>query len=143
MLKTKAPAVSGIYKVTCTKNGRLYIGRSLNVQHRWKCHQYDLNRNQHRNHFLQNAWNKYGADSFTFELLEAVNPIFAELRLREQYYIDLLKPTFNISKYSGGGGGPQSEDTRQMIRVKARRRWLHNKCEKNRQWNDQLNNYRW
>jgi group I intron endonuclease len=57
---------------------------------------------------LQNAWNKYGSESFVFEVLEHCDKNL--LQEKEQYWIDLLDTCnkgFNISKKAGvhiGGG---------------------------------------
>lgn len=40
----KDASISGIYKITNLINGKIYIGQSKNIQHRWIEHQrYDLN----------------------------------------------------------------------------------------------------
>lgn len=41
----------------------------------------------------------YGFDNFTLEILEYCEP--SELIKREQYYLDLLKPEYNILKVAG------------------------------------------
>ena len=59
-------------------------------------HKYYLNLNRHHSGHLQNAWNKYGADNFKFEILEYCTE---EIMLdKEQEYLDKLKPAYNVSK---------------------------------------------
>lgn len=84
------PQTSGIYKITCTANGKFYIGSAVNLYQRWNRHQSELRSGKHQNPHLQNAWNKYGGDRFVFEVLEYVMS-FAVLE-REQYWLDKLKP---------------------------------------------------
>jgi len=52
---------------------------------------------------LQAAWNKYGPDVFTFEVLEYVLPM--SLTAREQYWFEKLKPFdkkgFNLDRVAG------------------------------------------
>lgn len=78
---------SGVYKITCLKNNKLYIGSSKNILNRWKTHKFFLKNNKHINKFLQNAWNKYGEVNFLFEILEVCEESF--LLLKEQYWMDL------------------------------------------------------
>jgi len=95
----------GIYKITNTTNNRCYIGSSININKRWNEHKNNLRKNKHDNDFLQKSWNKHGENSFLFEIIEIVpNPNI--LIIREQYYLDLLKPhnkniCYNICKIAG------------------------------------------
>lgn len=84
------PRNSGIYKITCAANDKIYIGSSNNLRQRWNEHRSDLTRNVHKNAHLQNAWNKYGEQSFVFEIVEFVMPWI--LLDREQFWLDNLKP---------------------------------------------------
>lgn len=80
---------SGVYKITCLVNNKIYIGSSINIYERWKTHLKELKHNYHSNEHLQNAWNLYGKDNFVFEVLELCDKNI--VRNREQYYIDLTK----------------------------------------------------
>lgn len=96
--------ISGIYKITCIKNGRFYIGSAKNILKRSKRHLTDLKLNKHINIHLQRAYDKYGESSFIFEIVEYCD--LYDLLIREQYYLDLLKPYefgFNIGKDATGG----------------------------------------
>jgi group I intron endonuclease len=64
--------IGGIYKITCLKNNKFYIGSSTNIIIRWKLHKSALKRNAHPNTYLQNSWNKYGENNFKFEIMENV-----------------------------------------------------------------------
>lgn len=90
----------GIYKIINTTNGKIYIGSSLNCKIRLKTHLRELINNKHVNTKLQNSWNKYGESNFNFEVIEVVKSSL-DLLVREQYYIDSLKPFFNICKIAG------------------------------------------
>jgi group I intron endonuclease len=55
---------------------------------------------------------KYGYSNFRLEILEYCDPLSAIKR--EQYYIDLLKPYYNILKIAGSSLGLQhSEETKE------------------------------
>jgi len=104
------PAISGIYKITCTANKKIYIGSAVNLYLRKHVHFSELRYNKHCNPHLQNAWNKYGEQSFTFEVLEYVLPM--SLAAREQYWFKKLKPFgekgFNIAREAGSPLGNKS-----------------------------------
>jgi group I intron endonuclease len=61
---------TGIYRITCLANSKIYIGSSFDIDKRWKVHKNQLNKNKHINIFLQNSYNKYGSENFKFEILE-------------------------------------------------------------------------
>ena len=84
------PQTSGIYLITCTANDLIYVGSSKDLRYRKSYHFSTLRGNCHHNQHLQNAWNKYGEEAFTFEVLELVMPWC--IIEREQYWIDKLKP---------------------------------------------------
>ncbi len=97
------PSTSGIYKITCTANKKIYIGSAVNLRDRKGSHWSKLCRNEHANPKLQNAWNKYGEQAFTFEVVEYVLPM--SLTAREQYWFHKLNPFdrkgFNIYREAG------------------------------------------
>lgn len=90
--------VSGIYKIVNKINGKFYIGSSENIKKRWARHLYDFKRNSHHNIILQRAWGKYGEPAFSFEVIEET----VNLLEREQFYIDILKPEYNLGVVGGG-----------------------------------------
>lgn len=84
----------GIYMIVNQVNNHRYIGSSINIRTRlWK-HRSLLRHQHHENAHLQNAWNKYGEDKFYFTVLEKCSK--EERFSREQYYVDLLHPEYNI-----------------------------------------------
>jgi group I intron endonuclease len=106
---------SGIYKITNIKNNKFYIGSAINISRRWYEHKNNLKYNRHCNRILQNSFNKYGYENFIYEVLEYVDDI-NNLILREQYWFDLLNPTFNIAKIAGNSLGiKHSEETKKKI----------------------------
>ena len=60
----------GIYSITCVIDGKVYVGRSVRIESRWKSHKNALRRGDHSNAHLQRAWSLYGEESFKFEVLE-------------------------------------------------------------------------
>jgi len=98
----------GIYKITSTVTGKFYIGSAVNIKRRWAEHRSKLGANKHGNRHLQNSWNKHGADSFTFEVLEYCGK--ERLIEREQFYIDNEKPAYNILPTAGNSLGLKLTD---------------------------------
>jgi len=60
----------GIYTIKNEINNKIYIGKSNNIQNRWKQHISDLEQNKHRNARLQKDWNVYGITKFNFSVEE-------------------------------------------------------------------------
>lgn len=81
---------SGIYELKI--HNETYIGSSQDIKTRLRQHISNLTRNKHCNRKLQNKYNKYA--TITTRVIEYCKP--SELILREQYYIDTLKPKLNI-----------------------------------------------
>ena len=97
--------VSGIYKITCLANEKVYIGSSIDLDRRYSDHLKNLKNQTHCNPHLQNAWNKYGSESFTFEVIQYV-PYLARLIFWEQLYLDYYHAAnrvhgFNICPKAG------------------------------------------
>jgi len=109
--------VSGIYKIqSLIKPERIYIGSAVNIQRRWIDHRKLMTANKHENNI-----NKYGKLDLIFTIIE---PCPIELLItREQYYIDTLKPYFNICKIAGSAmGTKRSPESRKRLseRMKGR-----------------------
>jgi len=82
----------GIYKLTCNEHS--YIGSSINIYYRLKRHISDLLKNKHANKYIQNVFNKYGGDSFKFEVIEECSRDV--LIKTESYYIESMSPDLNF-----------------------------------------------
>jgi group I intron endonuclease len=99
---------SGIYRIINFINGKFYVGSATYLRKRLSDHKCSLIKNQHVNQYLQNAWNKYGAENFHFEVLEYC--IKEILVFREQYWIDKLQSAndkfgYNMAKTAGNTAG--------------------------------------
>ncbi len=108
---------SGVYQIRNIINNKRYIGSAFDIKGRWRIHKRHLRKGMHCNDYLQRAWNKYGEDSFLFEILERVsNGILSKrefrdpLLAREQHYKDLYKSYdrkygYDICKTAGSALG--------------------------------------
>jgi group I intron endonuclease len=112
---------SGIYLIKNIINNKVYIGSAVNVEKRWKEHKNLLKEGKHHSKHLQCAWDKYGEQTFTFDIIEKVsNP--EHLLAYEQVYLDYYKSYeidsgYNICKVAGSHlGMKRSEETRQKMK---------------------------
>lgn len=91
--------VSGIYKITNTVNGKVYIGQSVDIEQRFA----DEIKKQRVNKHLKNAFNKYGIDNFTFEtLLECPTNQLNDEERRFIAQYDSANPAHGYNRTHGG-----------------------------------------
>jgi len=76
----------GIYTITNTKTGKIYVGQSSNIENRWSMHKNQLNGRSHSNYKLLKDWCKYGPDTFVFEVVEEV--FVEDINEKEEFWID-------------------------------------------------------
>ena len=81
---------SGIYCIENLKNGKKYIGQSVDLEKRKHEHFSLLKGNNHSNTHLQNSYNKYGEENFKFRILLYCEPF--ELTKYEQFFVDYYMP---------------------------------------------------
>lgn len=110
--------VSGVYKIQSKKCPvRCYVGSAKNIHARWLIHLRDLRRDKHHSIKLQNHYNKYGKDDLVFSILIGCDP--GDLVCTEQFFMDSLKPYFNVCKKAYSCfGRVLSEETKEKIRQK-------------------------
>ena len=118
--------IRGIYKITCTKNKKFYIGMSENILARFTQHKWDLKNNKKHGRF-QNDFNKFGMEVFKFEILEEM-PLATrdEIEDREYELIGLEKPQYNkqIKKdqYSKSRSKYRYQDSPYMQKLRAEKK---------------------
>lgn len=91
--------ICGIYCIENKINQRKYIGQSVDIYRRWNTHKYKLRYSKHYNTFLQNSWNKYGEENFSFYIVEEC--CREELNDKEIYWIqyyDSCKNGYNADR---------------------------------------------
>jgi group I intron endonuclease len=103
---------NGVYKIVNQINNKFYIGSSNNIFLRWKKHILALKKSYHHNTHLQRAWDKYGKDNFYFTIVEECESIL----IREQHFLDTLKPQYNIAKKATGSDNFTNNPNKEQIR---------------------------
>ncbi|RSD21080.1 GIY-YIG nuclease family protein [Mesobacillus subterraneus] len=92
-----------IYKITCTINGKVYIGQTKNIRKRWDEHKYHLRRNIHHSTHMQRAFNKHGEESFLHEVVETCSKEQADER--EKFWIVFYDSTNKLKGFNLESGG--------------------------------------
>jgi group I intron endonuclease len=127
----------GIYKITCINNNKVYIGSSSNINLRWQSHKSRLKNGKHNKNLL-NSYNKYGIDSFIFEVLEECDVL--DLIKREIYWADFYKNQgfvlFNCGEFIDNPtrGVPISEERKKKMSLSLMGKIPHNKNKKAPDW---------
>jgi len=115
--------LTGIYKITNTVTGQVYIGLSRDCPARMSKHKCDLRKNRHRNQHLQNSWNKYGEAIFSFRVeLECPADELASHEMRLIAESQSYKPDLGFNNSMGGENNPPTEETRKRISESAKKR---------------------
>ena len=73
----------GIYKITNNINNHCYIGQSIHIEKRWQEHQTKYNWEREFKKPLYLAFQKYGLENFSFEVIEECQP--NQLDVKEKY----------------------------------------------------------
>ena len=111
----------GVYLWTNIINGKSYVGSSISLHRRFKSSFnifYLESGIKNRKSLIYSSLLKYGYSNFKLEILEHCAP--SEAISREQYYLDLLKPAYNILLIAGSRlGSKHSEETKAKISASA------------------------
>ena len=96
-VKHKDFQFSAVYFIVNTINNKLYVGSSINLYFRVRGHTSDSKSKTKFKGLLTRAIKKYGEENFEiffyrYDISEK------ELRQKEKYWMDLLKPEYNIEK---------------------------------------------
>ena len=108
----KENKIAGVYKITNKITGDFYVGSSKNIKYRWATHKCLSMWKQQPNSKLYQDMSQYGRDNFTIEVIEKTD----NLREREQYWIEQLKPTYNDRHADGIDTDKYKEATRRCYK---------------------------
>lgn len=110
--------ISGIYKIENSISGKKYVGSAVNLKNRLCVHRHDLKNGNHHSQKLQRAWDKYGSNSFTFDVLLVCDK--SNLIYYEQRAIDAFQSVANgynvVPKAGSSLGHKLSDEQREKLR---------------------------
>jgi len=135
---------SGIYIITNKKNGKAYIGSTVDFEKRWDEHRRALRREDHCNRHLQCSWSKHGGAAFKFGILEYLDNL-DELTKAEQFWMDVYREegrelyNFGLAADNSMRGHEFSEEHRRKISDAKRGKPGHKLSEKNRRRLSEVN----
>lgn len=96
----------GIFQIKNQVNGKTFIGSSKNLNSIFNRHRFQLKMNSHKNKNLQEEWNQYGPEAYSFDILETLKTddiatenlpdVLADL---EEKWLTTLKP-YNENGYN-------------------------------------------
>ena len=115
--------ITGIYKITNLKNGKVYIGKSLNIKARFAAHKsyYKTNAPSKNNRYWHNrlytAMREDGIENFSFEIVEECSS--QDLNDRERYWIQFFNSYENGYNMTlgGDGGSPHETNARALLTI--------------------------
>src|SRR5512138_1897254 len=94
--KTRA---MGVFLIRNTTNNKVFLVASVNLTGAMNKNRFALKIGKHANRQLQNDWNELGADKFSFEIVEQLEPpadhlfdIRRELDFMETMWLEKLEP---------------------------------------------------
>ncbi|MFZ5515285.1 MAG: GIY-YIG nuclease family protein [Candidatus Zhuqueibacterota bacterium] len=95
----QTPRPAGVILIKNLVNGKMFIDSSPNLNVAFNKHKAQLKFGSHRNQRLQQDWNQFGPDNFSFEILEQlklqedVNYNYTDdLKILRQIWLDKLQP---------------------------------------------------
>lgn len=126
VINSKHNKICGIYMIRNLINGKVYIGKSINIYKRIVSHKSCLNNKRassENQHFI-NAWHKYKSENFAYTILEECNVDI--LKERELYWMDFYKSCereygYNLRRDSESGMIPNEETRRKYSEAQKKR----------------------
>jgi hypothetical protein len=93
------PRPMGVYRITNTKNGRVFIGAAKDLPGIINSNKYQLKIGRHSNAELQKDYDLYGEESFSYDILDYLEPNddvkydhAKDLKTLEEMWLEKLQP---------------------------------------------------
>jgi group I intron endonuclease len=130
-----------IYTIRNVVDQKFYVGSTANMRERFRTHRGKLRRGAHHCHHLQAAWNKYGEETFKFEVVERLSggASYADLQAAEDVWLEKhvgTKECYNHGLRSGAPwrgcrpedhpnyGNTMPEEQKAVLSSIAKQQWL-------------------
>jgi len=89
----------GVFQIVNQVNGKRFIDSALDLDVIYNRHSFQLRLGVHRSSALQEEWNRYGAEHFTFEVLEKLDDetaqttnVSEQLQAMKEKWLNQLQP---------------------------------------------------
>jgi len=90
----------GVFCLKNIKNNKILVGSSLSLHQAYSRLNFILDQGGYMNRELQKEWKEYGADNFTFEILDELKPVDADpkqnygddVKALEELWLEKLQP---------------------------------------------------
>ena len=93
------PPAAGIFRITNNVNGKIFLGKGVNVRGILNSQQAQLQFGSHRNRDLQQEYNRFGAEQFIFEIVDQLETsdrmpeqVKEDLEALEELWLEKLQP---------------------------------------------------
>jgi group I intron endonuclease len=117
--ETMTCKTSGVYVIFSRLDDRVYVGSAASIAKRFREHFADLKANRHHSRHLQNFYNKHGLNSLGCAVLCETEKTREALIEAEQFFIDAMRPAFNMSPTAGSNlGTVKSPEQRKALSEK-------------------------
>jgi len=95
----RTPKDMGVYRILNTANGKSYVASSRDITARLNRHRLCLKNNMEQVRALQDDWNRFGAEAFSFEVVDLLEPADKpgynpdeDLAVLNDLWLEKLKP---------------------------------------------------
>lgn len=117
----------GVYTITNSVSGKVYVGQAINIRRRWHSHKWHLAKGAHRNHHLQRSWNKHGAAAFVFAVVTDLSSVPKEdlvsaLNTAEIEVLSRFPRSYNLME-AAKSGAVASKETRALLSKQRLKLW--------------------
>lgn len=100
------PPEMGIFQIKNKINGKIFIGKALNIKGKLNSNIFQLKNGSHVIKNMQNDYNQYGEENFIFEILDILKPnddlkydYTEDLEILEKMWLEKLQP-YNEKGYN-------------------------------------------
>ena len=122
---------SAIYAIVNNVTCDMYVGSAVAVKRRWSAHRNLLAKQSHYNSRLQRAYDKYGASSFDWEIVQFVDDK-TQLIASEQFWMNFFAPAYNGRPIANSPLGTKaSVETRAKMSAAAKKRGFSEEHKRN------------
>ena len=95
----QSPPPMGIFRIKNIANGKIFIGRGMNLAGKLNSNKFQLEQGSHMNRALQEDYSHFGEQNFSFEVVDYLEPKedpnydhTEDLKVLEEIWLERLQP---------------------------------------------------